>query len=658
MDVYTEFLNRYVYTPECKSWIDFTRTTGGRNLIDTGEFEYPNLLTNSTFEATNLITWSATGDQTGNWIPTNAAEADETGTVKNTVHAYKLTASAAGCFGAQNVGASGAYASTTLTLGVWTHSDAGNNGNTQIGLTDADGEDLSTGHKTAAFVWDTVSRATDASPGQLYVKLIPGDANLDVGIFDGVILVQTSSLTPTGWTAAGAGCVHSYDFESKIGTYSYRATSAAAVESEFHSNHISCSAGDYTMGVWAKCGTASKALAYIIGDNSGADASGYHSGGGAWEFLQVTHTANGSDTYVYGRLGAKSGTITAYFDSPVLISGSSLTPGWTDYNCDSAPTGDQYKIGSYSMRVVADGAWGGTYCTISDYSSYIGKNVTGGAWCFCPSTNDQTKARIVLYDGQGYGLGGFIAEDDAWHWETATITVDAAADQLVFKVQANDSAAADTDDIVYADGIHLYREAGIISGDGRGTPINIMGGRLTPEGLVLDGVDDYLWITNADMKAAGLDFTTEMFSIFVRGEFEATTHWQHLVCTRNANDKGYYFVISNLEAIYFRTKGGSDIDTYSADSQFTSTETITFSMSRDSKSAVSLYKGGNKLACTEGTHVDFTSSDQSFSIGDRTDTTIGTDCAKATLKSLLILSCPSGAAEQAEIARMLEEICP
>ncbi len=514
MDVYTQFLNEYVYTPERKLWIDFTRLDGGRNLIDTGEFEYP-----------NLATWSPTGDQTGNWVPTNAVEADEVGVVKVSTHSYKLTASAAGCYGAQNIGASGAHASTTLTLGVWTYSNAGNNANTQIGLTDTDGEDVSTGHKTAAWVFDTVSHTTDATPGQLYIKLIPGDTNNDEGIFDGVVLVE----------------------------------------------------------------------------------------------------------------------------------GSSLTPGWTDTECTTAPSGDQYKIGSYSMRIISQGDNGRSDYDHAWQASYAGLSFTLGAWMYADSGNTLNDLKLRIHDGADGTYSDACAEDDAWHWITVTHTADAAGDKIRCQVYISQGAGVDMDDVGYVDGIKLYVEGGIT--DAGGHPINIMGA--TPsgtDGWIVDGIDDYFWMTNAEMKRAGLDFTTEHPSIFVRGEFNAGAATQYMVSTISGAAKGYIFTVTSTEQISFKTYGGSDINTYSATGQVVGTEITTFSMSRDSVSSVNLYKGGSKITDTAGTHVDLTSSDQPFVVGAKAeDFTLPLN---ATLKCVLILNRPCGAVEQADIARMLEEICP
>ncbi len=662
MDVYTQFLNEYVYTPERKLWIDFTRLDGGRNLIDTGEFEYPNLLTNSTFEATSLITWSATGDQTGNWAASNATEDDETSIVKNTVHSYKVTNTAAWGCGQQTVNCS---SSTDYTVGGWRRADSGNTLEaTRIVVTDNDSGASAGTYVTRddKWYWDSFTHTTAGSATTISVQLFvyhnAGADTGDIAYFDGVILVEASSLTPTGWTLSSNGgeSCH-YDFFSKIGTYSV-ALVRGGNNCALTQDGFSITGGNtYAYGCWAWASVAGRGR-MRTSDGTISETSDYHSGGSSWEFLtdEIT-TDSGESTLDFG-VQVRTGDTTAYFDSPVLVEGTSLTPGWTTINSgEFAPTGDQYKIGSYSMRVVSGGAYSGAQYKITT-TAYNGKNLYGAAWLYAPSTNSEGGAKIGIDDDVNSTTGSSaVAEDDAWHWATtAAHTVNAGATWVNITCYANNTAGVGTDDIVYCDGIKLYVEGGIT--DAGGHPINIMG--TTPsgtDGWIFDGVDDYVWMTNAEMKRAGLDFTTEHPSIFVRAVFTAGTAIQTLISTRDDTDgKGYELVLSATEELEFNTYGASDISTDSAAGVITGTETATLSMSRNSVASVDLYKNGDIITDTAGTHVALTSSDEPLVVGAKADDK--TLPSNTTKKCILILNRPVGAHEQADIARMLGEICP
>ncbi len=667
-----EFERKRVYSdPSAKLWVDFTRKSGGKNLIDTGEFEYPNLLTGHTFEPTNLCTWSKTGDQTGNWTPIKSTEADETSIVKNCTHSYKLTVDDAGgtgwSYAYQTVSGHEALRGLPVTLGGWVRCNSTNDEDTTLRVYDGvDSTNSSVVAKDDVFHWTVVTHILNAAASTLQAVLrVKGNNNAeadDVSYFDGVILVQASSLTPTGWTLYGTGAVCHYDFYSKIGTYSCaleRNSNNCQVYQDYTGESPNT---DYIAGVWCyHDGTANAddtVCGMYDGVANGDNPAGYgHTTNAGWEFLVNTITTDASADRVRVYMNLDNTDSYVYFDSPALVEGSSLTPGWTGVNAEIAPTGDEYKIGSYSMRVVNDGVYGRAKYVVPGHVGLRGKTLTLAAWGQASSANSGAAVKLGMDDGVDTTvMATALAEDDAWHWMTHSHTVNAASTTLEARCASYYDGGATTGEIAYFDGIKLYKEAGIIDGV-RGTPINIMGGVLTPEGLVLDGVDDYVWITNADMKKAGLDFTTENFSIFVRGEWEATTAIQTIISTRDDTDgKGYELVLSATEELEFNTYGASDISTDSAAGAITGTEKATLSMSRDKVAVVNLHKNGNSVTDTAGTHVALTSSDEPFVIGAKADDK--TLPSKATIKSVLFLSRPTGAVEHPEIAREMEVICP
>ena len=79
-----------------------------------------------------------------------------------------------------------------------------------------------------------------------------------------------------------------------------------------------------TFGCWVLCSSPSKARISIY-DNTEA-YSAYHSGSGAWEWLEVTRTISPSASYFYITLYSGTST-TAYFSQPQLVFGLSIGAG-------------------------------------------------------------------------------------------------------------------------------------------------------------------------------------------------------------------------------------------------------------------------------------------------------------------------------------------
>ena len=79
-----------------------------------------------------------------------------------------------------------------------------------------------------------------------------------------------------------------------------------------------------TFGCWVWCAAASKARISIYDTQD--NFSAYHSGSGAWEWLEVTRTVPTATSYFYVALypGASA---TAYFSQPQLVFGLSIGPG-------------------------------------------------------------------------------------------------------------------------------------------------------------------------------------------------------------------------------------------------------------------------------------------------------------------------------------------
>ena len=84
-----------------------------------------------------------------------------------------------------------------------------------------------------------------------------------------------------------------------------------------------------TLGMWAKTSDASLVRLGFYDSVSGHVRGDYHTGGGGWEWLELTHTFNSAMTQMYIYLmastGASSGT--AYLSQPMLVFGNSIGEG-------------------------------------------------------------------------------------------------------------------------------------------------------------------------------------------------------------------------------------------------------------------------------------------------------------------------------------------
>ncbi len=340
--------------------------SGSISQVNEADYQWDNLLTNSTFEATNLLTWSATADQTGNWNATRATQDDETSAVKNTVHSIKLTADDVGGAGTSETSQVSATctAGEDQTLGVWARGNVGNDSGEGVDIVLqrnggdwGNATDALTDYTSTAWEWLTCTVASTGVTSMIVALRVKNGANADaddIAYFDGVILVQSDSLTPTSWTLTGDSA--HYDFESKIGTYSAvveRTTQVTRI-----AQGVACDASTpYSAGCWVKCDTASRAVIALY-DGTDTIASDYHTGGGAWEFLTKTDTTGAGASTLTLQCAIYTGNALAYFDSPVLVEGNrtNFSPdisGGTEipiHSWNGLSSGSVTQINDFSMN--------------------------------------------------------------------------------------------------------------------------------------------------------------------------------------------------------------------------------------------------------------------------------------------------------------------
>lgn len=147
---------------------------------------------------------------------------------------------------------------------------------------------------------------------------------------------------PTGWTVVGAGATVAKNTTAgqfKIGTASVALT-RVGTDCQL-SQDVDLIQGfgpaarwigkTLTFGCWVRATVANRGRLRLT-DGPDASVSAYHSGGGAFEFLTVTHTMNAATTLVGLRFEVDNGDTTVQFDGAVLVIGVGVTDfipsGW------------------------------------------------------------------------------------------------------------------------------------------------------------------------------------------------------------------------------------------------------------------------------------------------------------------------------------------
>ena len=84
-----------------------------------------------------------------------------------------------------------------------------------------------------------------------------------------------------------------------------------------------------TFGAWVKTSNANEFNLMISDDVSASSESSHHTGGGAWEWLEVTHAVNAAPAIFKVRVMSEGdvATATAYVSQPMLVFGSAIGSG-------------------------------------------------------------------------------------------------------------------------------------------------------------------------------------------------------------------------------------------------------------------------------------------------------------------------------------------
>jgi hypothetical protein len=131
-----------------------------------------------------------------------------------------------------------------------------------------------------------------------------------------------AAAAPDNWSLTGAGASVARSATMKIDLYSTEVTRAGA---DCYLGHTAANPTTYngrelTMGAWIKAADANTGRITIYTD-SGSTSSSYHTGGGAWEFITVTHEIEFDATTIELRCEVNSNNVAVSFDGVGLYYG-------------------------------------------------------------------------------------------------------------------------------------------------------------------------------------------------------------------------------------------------------------------------------------------------------------------------------------------------
>ena len=203
-----------------------------------------------------------------------------------------------------------------------------------------------------------------------------------------------------------------------------------------------------TFGAWLKTSVASFAR-LIINDSGSQTVSTNHTGGGAWEWLEVTATIGASPTSVKVQVGDTSPTGTYYISQPMLVFGSAIGSG--NY---SRPSGEivDFENSSNYLNSFATTAFSSTSGTPSLEAESNGKIPKGAKAVYLSAAirdADSTgggNCRIYLgknstskYDLQ---ISNDEVPDDQWRYNSGRVGCDSNGD-IYYDIDATGSDTLD-----------------------------------------------------------------------------------------------------------------------------------------------------------------------------------------------------------------------
>jgi hypothetical protein len=235
-------------------------------------------------------------------------------------------------------------------------------------------------------------------------------------------------------------------------------------------------------GGWVRATVASRARLQV-NDGTTTTSSSFHTGGSAWEWLQVTAVMQAVPTVVEVRCSVETGDTTAQFDGLTFTLGTQLpdmigtresfqgletglfnhlfngafqiwggaaTPatlpptGWTLTGAAAtvARDGTNFRVGAYSAALTRVGADCyleqrlDTRADVGPIARWQSRPVTYGCWV---RATVATTTRLVIFDGVNTFTSGYHTGGSGWEFLTVTGVIATAADQLRVRCQVDSS---------------------------------------------------------------------------------------------------------------------------------------------------------------------------------------------------------------------------
>lgn len=140
-----------------------------------------------------------------------------------------------------------------------------------------------------------------------------------------------AAAAPDSWTLSGAGASVARDstnYYTNDGPYGAALTRAGTdcrllqdVTSPTNYQNLKL-----TAGCWVKATVANRGMIQIGSDGTTSNNSSFHTGGGDWEYLTVTHTVEAViSSFIRLSLWVTTGNTTVYFDGAALVVGDSIS---------------------------------------------------------------------------------------------------------------------------------------------------------------------------------------------------------------------------------------------------------------------------------------------------------------------------------------------
>jgi len=255
-----------------------------------------------------------------------------------------------------------------------------------------------------AFAGDGYENSSNMSTKQFTAIIPPQETTnlLENGDFES--WSAGAAAAPDGWTVYGAGVAITRSTDSEYGTYSAQLTRAAGVSSDLRYT-ITDNIGNYqgktlTVGMWCKASVASNGRINFY-DGVSNSFSTYHTGGGGWEWIEVTKTVSSSATALYILFRSDADSV-LFFDGAILVEG--IDPSIVPYPANRSTINATYPPLTYDIAFDWQNTGGPQYklqvATDTNFNLMVVDTFTTNDYSTqVLSVGDEYFWRVYSYDG-------------------------------------------------------------------------------------------------------------------------------------------------------------------------------------------------------------------------------------------------------------------